>query len=347
MENLKQEVIAIKETILARGLFDELQKLELMLQDPDFYQREDAQSLSSRAGVLRKILNSFQSLEESLNNLGEIKEILSEDELNLEVSRIHELLSSVEDDLFLSGEYDQYNAILHFKVGAGGKDASSWAQMLMNMYLKYISSLGWKTEILDLQEAEVGIKSSTIRVSGSASIFGSLKNESGSHRLVRRSPFNAANSRETSFAHLEVLPEIQNDKMINIQDQDIRIDTFRAQGAGGQHVNTTDSAVRITHLPTSISVQCQNERSQLQNKRRAMQVLKSRLLDLQIKEKANKEKKHQNKKTHASFGGGHIRSYVLDDNYVKDVRTEYKSTQADKVLNGEIEEFIKRSIRLG
>ena len=320
--------------------FEELQK---QTNDPKFWDNpQEAQKVSSECSSLEKLLNTWKSLEDSVQNFEEMSEILSEAEQESEMQRLEKEVQEARINLFLSGEHDNHNAIVTLTVGAGGVDANDWTQMTLKMLLKYCERQGWRTEMLDTQDADVaGIKGATFRVSGGEKIFGYLKGENGTHRLVRPSPFNAKGTRETSFANVEVVPEITSSNEVLLEDKDLRIDTFRAQGAGGQHVNTTDSAVRITHVPSGIVVQCQNERSQAQNKASAIKVLQSRLAEKIRLENEAKQKSLKSEKVHASFGGGHIRSYVLDDRYVKDTRTGVKNSQVDKILNGELDEFVE------
>lgn len=255
------------------------------------------------------------------------------------------LAKEVEDSetrTLLGGENDARNAIININAGAGGTDAQDWAQMLERMYLRWCEYRGFKKELLDEQYGEeAGIKSATIRVEGDYA-YGLLAGESGVHRLVRISPFNAGGSRETSFASVFVTPEIDDEIEIEILDKDLRVDTYRSTGAGGQHINTTDSAVRITHLPTNIVVTCQNQRSQHQNRDVAMRVLKSKLYELEMaKKQADTDKLAENKRD-ISFGS-QIRNYVMQPyRLVKDVRTKFETSDVDGILNGDLDAFIKQ-----
>jgi peptide chain release factor 2 len=239
---------------------------------------------------------------------------------------------------------DTRNAILTIHPGAGGTESQDWAQILLRMYLRYAERRGYKTEVLDLQPGEeAGLKSATLRIEGDYA-FGHLSQESGVHRLVRISPFDANKRRHTSFAAVFVFPEVDEDIEVGINPEDLRIDTFRAGGRGGQHVNVTDSAVRITHIPTGIVVQCQNERSQHKNKASAMKVLKARLYELEKKKQMEKFEKMEDAKTDIAWGN-QIRSYVLHPyKLIKDLRTKVEMGDTDRVLDGDLDDFIKASL---
>jgi len=250
-------------------------------------------------------------------------------------------VTAAEVQLLLSGETDANNAICSLQSGAGGTDAQDFAQMLLRMYLRWAERKGFKVEILDEQPgSEAGIKSATFRVEGEYA-YGLLATEAGVHRLVRISPFNSGGSRETSFASMFVSPEIDENIEVDIQDKDLRVDTYRSSGAGGQHVNVTDSAVRITHMPSGIVVTCQNQRSQIQNRAVAMQVLRSKLYELELEKRRADSAELEATKMDISFGS-QIRNYVLHPyRLVKDTRTKFEVTDVDAVLDGEIDEFIK------
>ena len=258
-----------------------------------------------------------------------------------QIGLIRRSLADIEFRRMLSGELDGGGAIVQITAGAGGVDASDWAQMLMRMLLRYCDRKGWKTEILDEVPAEeAGIKSATFTVAGDFS-YGLLKAENGVHRLVRISPFDAASRRHTAFALVEVSPVVQESGEVEIDDEDLQVDTYRASGAGGQHVNKTDSAVRITHVPTGIVVQCQNERSQTANKQTAMRMLRSRLAELQLEEREAEIARERGVAADTGFGGTNIRSYVLQPyQQVKDHRTGHEVGNAQGVLDGDIDGFI-------
>ncbi len=262
------------------------------------------------------------------------------------IKNLRKLVKNNEIKCFLSNETDALDCYIEIHAGAGGTESQDWADMLRKMYLKWSDIKKFKSQLISEHRGdEAGIKSSTIKIEGDY-VFGWLKKESGIHRLVRISPFDSGARRHTSFASIWIYPVIDENINIEIQEKDLRIDTYRSSGAGGQHVNTTDSAVRITHLPTKIVVQCQNERSQHKNKETCMNMLKARLYDFEIKKK---EKETQNMESSKSeIGWGHqIRSYVLQPyRLVKDNRTNFESTSPDKVLNGEIDDFLEQSLYL-
>lgn len=262
-------------------------------------------------------------------------------ELETLIEKLEKEVTEAEVKSLLSGETDANNAICSLQAGAGGTDAQDFCQMLLRMYLRWAERKGFKVEILDEQPGgEAGIKSATFRVEGDYA-YGLLATEAGVHRLVRMSPFNSGGSRETSFASMFVSPEIDENIEVDIQDKDLRVDTYRSSGAGGQHVNVTDSAVRITHLPTGIVVTCQNQRSQIQNRAVAMQVLRSKLYELELEKRRAETADLEANKMDISFGS-QIRNYVLHPyKLVKDTRTKFEQTNVDAVLDGEIDEFIK------
>ncbi|HPO05825.1 MAG TPA: peptide chain release factor 2 [Candidatus Gracilibacteria bacterium] len=316
--------------------------LEEQVQRVDFWEQDNAQSLMQEYQKLKNIEKEWQEIQTEVQNWQEVSSVLDESESEIEFQKLEEKVKNLRLKWVLNEEYDNYFAIINLNSGAGGIDANDWTEMLANMLIKYAQKQEWKVEILDWQEGEIaGIKSASLRISQGELIYGHLKSEQGQHRLVRRSPFNAGHTRETSFASVEVIPEIPAHQSLEIPEKDLRIDTFRAQGAGGQHVNKTDSAIRITHLPTGISVQCQNERSQSQNKAQALKVLASRLAENQRQIEEKKKNSFKNEFRHTSFAGERIRSYVLDDQYVKDERSNFKTTAVNSVLEGNLEEIIE------
>jgi peptide chain release factor 2 len=274
----------------------------------------------------------FEFAESDAASFTELAELIEQLETGVE---------QAETQTLLAGENDFRNAICEINAGAGGTDAQDWAQMLLRMYLRWAEKRGFKADVLDEQAGqEAGIKSATFTVKGEYA-YGLLSAEAGVHRLVRISPFNSGGSRETSFASLFVSPEIDENIEVEILDKDLRIDTYRSTGAGGQHINTTDSAVRITHLPTGIVVTCQNQRSQIQNRAVAMQVLRSRLYELELEKRRADTAELEASKQDISFGS-QIRNYTLQPyRLVKDARTKYERSDVENVLNGDIDDFVK------
>ncbi len=309
--------------------------------------------LQKKKAEIEDILVPFQKLEERVLYLSESSTVLNEKEgellvedFSMDINRIKEELETLELRYLLSGEHDKGNAIMEIHPGAGGTESQDWAQMLMRMYLRWAERHGYKTEILDLQYGdEAGIKSATITISGLYA-YGYLKSEIGVHRLVRISPFDANRRRHTSFTAVLVYPEIEEDIDIEINEEDLKIDTFRASGAGGQHVNKVSSAVRITHIPTGIVVTCQNERSQHRNRALAMKILKARLYDLKRKEQEEKMESLIGEKREIGWGN-QIRSYVLHPyRLVKDHRTGVETGNVDAVLDGDIDMFINAFLKM-
>lgn len=335
------------------GFFDvpakrkELEKLEEEIAAPNFWnEQEKAQKTVQLRSRLERQINRQESFVTGISDAEVLFEFAETDEssiseLNDLISRLEKEVADAETEMLLSGETDANNAICSIQSGAGGTDAQDWAQMLLRMYLRWAEKRGFKVEILDEQSgSEAGIKSATFRVEGEYA-YGLLACEAGVHRLVRISPFNSGGSRETSFASLFVSPEIDENIEVDIQDKDLRVDTYRSTGAGGQHVNTTDSAVRITHLPTGIVVTCQNQRSQIQNRAVAMQVLRSKLYELELEKRKAETAELEANKQDISFGS-QIRNYTLQPyRLVKDTRTKFEESDVDYVLDGNIDEFIK------
>jgi len=331
----------------------ELKVLNDKMQESNFWDNtENAQEISQQASHLSKSIDTWNGI---VNEVDELLELFPEihveedpesaKEYKEMVKVLNENWRKLEISTFLSGEYDTNNAIVSIHAGTGGTDASDFAEMLLRMYLRYAERMGFKSDILDKSVGEdSGIKSCTFSVSG-AFAYGYLKGEAGVHRLVRLSPFNSKNTRETSFALVEILPEMKHSDHVEINSDDLKIDVFRAGGKGGQSVNTTDSAVRITHIPTNTVVQCQNERSQLQNKEYAMKILQSKLNQLMMKEQAKELSDLKGGKVEMSWGN-QIRSYVLHPyKMVKDHRTNYEESNPDKVFDGELDGFIEAELK--
>lgn len=293
---------------------------------------------------LRGEIRSVTDLEKKLKDLEELVEMADENEraeIEKDVENLQKEIDALEFKTLLSGKYDRSDAIIAIHAGAGGVDAQDWAEMLMRMYLRYAEKNNFRAKIIDESRGqEAGIKSVTFEMEGNYA-YGYLKSEAGVHRLVRLSPFNSDNLRQTSFALVEVLPVIGELKDVVIKPDDLRIDTFRSSGAGGQHVNTTDSAVRITHIPTNIVVSCQNERSQMQNREKAMKYLTAKLHQRYLEEQENEKKKLRGE-FHSAEWGSQIRSYVIHPyQLVKDHRTKFETSETEKVLGGDIAPFIQ------
>ena len=333
----------------------ELDDLDRRSGDPSLWEDPGAaQSLLRRADELREEIGAWRGLEERARGLAEIAELAADDpagsasltpDLERDLAALQADWTRMEGQLLLSEPHDASPAIVSVHAGAGGTESQDWAEMLLRMYLRWAERNRYKTEILDQTEGEeAGLKSVTFSVTGRWA-YGRLKSERGVHRLVRISPFDSQKRRHTSFALVEVMPEVPEDTEVEIRDDDLRVDTYRSSGAGGQHVNKTDSAVRITHLPTGIVVTCQNERSQIQNRERAMAMLRARLLERQMEEREVEMARLRGVHVEAGWGN-QIRSYVLQPyTMVKDLRTGVETSNPTAVLDGEIDEFIDGYLR--
>lgn len=329
-------------------LIEKVKDLEEQSINPDFWNNvEESQKVFSSIKEKKDVISSFDNLKKEYEDIGVLIEMGFEENDESIVDEVSNMMNTIKKDLeelrissLLNEPYDKNNAILTLHPGAGGTESQDWAQMLLRMYTRWAEKKGYKVKILDYLEGdEAGIKSVTLLISGQ-NAYGFLKSEKGVHRLVRISPFDSSGRRHTSFASAEVIPEINEDIKIEIKSDDIRIDTYRASGAGGQHVNKTDSAIRITHMPTEVVVQCQSERSQTQNKETAMKMLKAKLFEL--REKENLEKMNNIKGEQKGIGfGSQIRSYVFHPyTLVKDHRTNHEIGNINAVMDGEIDSFI-------
>ncbi|MBU5488879.1 peptide chain release factor 2 [Clostridium sp. MSJ-8] len=342
-ENLKEMGASLDKEALER----ELRELEFKMQENGFWDDvKKAEEVTKQSKRIKDKLEKYEFLVSAVDDVEVLHELMEEDdnevaeEIISEIKDIEKKIYEYKIEILLSGEYDQNDAIMTLHVGVGGTDANDWTEMLLRMYTRWCEKKGYKTEIIDLLEGEeAGIKSVTMKINGN-NAYGYLKAEKGIHRLVRISPYNANGKRQTSFASVEVLPQLTKDQDIDIRPEDLRIDTYRASGAGGQHINKTESAVRITHIPTGIVVQCQNERSQFSNKDTAMEMLKSKLIEL--KERAHKEKIEDLTGELKDMGwGSQIRSYVFHPySLVKDHRTNVETSNVNAVMDGDIDLFI-------
>jgi peptide chain release factor 2 len=342
------------------GIFDyagkkeRLEEVELELSEPAVWNTPDkAQALGKERAALAKVVGTIDELTSGVNDQEELLEmaVAEEDagtveEIRSDLARFEARLAELEFRRMFSGEMDSHNAYLDIQAGSGGTEAQDWAEMLLRMYLRWGDSKGFRTELVEVSAGDVaGIKGATVYFEGDYA-FGWLRTEIGVHRLVRKSPFDSNNGRHTSFASVFVSPEVDDDINIEINPADLKVDTYRSSGAGGQHVNKTDSAVRITHAPSGIVVQCQNQRSQHANRDFAMKQLKAKLYEMEMLKR--KEAAQAQEDSKSDIGWGHqIRSYVLDDARIKDLRTNVQTSNCGKVLDGDIDMFIEASLKSG
>ena len=342
------------------GIFDfdvkveRLEEVNAELEQPDIWNEpEKAQALGKERSSLEVIVNTIRQLEQGLEDVEGLLELAVEaddeetfHEAVAELDDLEQKLATLEFRRMFSGPHDAADCYVDLQAGSGGTEAQDWTEMLLRMYLRWAESKSFKTELVEVSDGDVaGIKSATIRVCGEYA-FGWLRTETGIHRLVRKSPFDSNNRRHTSFSAAFVYPEIDEDIDIEINPADLRIDVYRASGAGGQHVNKTESAVRITHIPSGIVVQCQNGRSQHQNKDQAMKQLKAKLYEMEMMKK-NAEKQALEESKSVIGWGSHIRSYVLDDSRIKDLRTGVENRNTQAVLDGDLDRFIEASLKAG
>jgi len=319
---------------------------------PGFWDKDDNKHLTKKLSQLKEEISKIKKLNQKLEDIEVLIEIYDEDNdssMLQEISKEHKnfvkQLEKIELDVLMTGKYDHQSAIITLHAGAGGTESQDWVEMLLRMYTRWAQRQNYNVSILDMLHGdEAGIKSVSLEIDGHAA-FGYLQSEKGVHRLVRISPFDAAGRRHTSFASVDVMPQAEEDVDIEIRDEDLKIDTFRAGGAGGQHVNKTDSAVRITHIPTGIVVSCQNERSQLSNRNAAMKILKAKLLDLELKKKEQELAEIRGDLQDIAWGS-QIRSYVFHPyKLVKDHRTNVEVGNVDQVMDGDIDVFISAYLK--
>ena len=302
---------------------------------------------------LEAVVDTFRRIDARLNDANELLELArAEDDASMaeaiaaDLKAVDGEIGELEFRRMFSGEMDANNAFIEIQSGAGGTEAQDWASMLLRMYLRWAERRGFKTELIEQSDGEVaGIKSATVRVEGPY-VFGWLRTESGVHRLVRKSPFDSGNRRHTSFASVIALPEVDEDFDIEVNPADLRVDTYRASGAGGQHVNRTESAIRITHIPTGVVVACQSDRSQHKNRSTAMKMLKAKLYELEMQKRNAEKQKLEDSKADIGWGS-QIRSYVLDQSRIKDLRTNVEVANTQAVLDGDLDKFIEASLKSG
>jgi peptide chain release factor 2 len=312
-----------------------------------------AQALGKERAALERVVHTLSDMAQGLNDNADLLEMAAEEDDQASVDAIEKDIAAFEKQIadlefrrMFSGEMDTSNAYLDIQSGAGGTESQDWASILLRMYLRWGDRRGFKTEVVEMSDGEVaGIKSATIRFEGEYA-FGWLRTEIGVHRLVRKSPFDSDNRRHTSFASVFVSPEIDDNIEIEVNPADLRVDVYRASGAGGQHVNRTESAVRFTHLPTGTVVACQAERSQIQNRERAMKMLKAKLYELEVQKRNAVSQALEDTKSDVSWGN-QIRSYVLDQSRIKDLRTNYETGNTQAVLDGDLDPFIEASLKSG
>ncbi len=333
---------------------DRLEEVDLRMEDPDLWNNPDeAQALGQERNNLAVVVLGLDDLQKDIADTIELLELaeMEEDEETLtevtkEVDKIIAAIEKMEFRRMFSGEADGANAFVDIQAGSGGTEAQDWAEMLFRMYTRWGEAQGYKLDIIERSEGDVaGLKSATIKMSGEYA-FGYLRTETGVHRLVRKSPFDSGNRRHTSFASVYAYPEIDDSFDIEINPADLRIDTYRASGAGGQHVNRTESAIRITHNPSGIVVQCQNDRSQHRNKAEAMNMLKARLYEAEMQKRREQSQTVEDSKSDIGWGS-QIRSYVLDQSRIKDLRTGVETGNTQAVLDGSLNQFIEASLKAG
>ena len=354
LENFRKDVAELGSALRIDDLRNKAAELDKITSDPEFWNnQENSGKVLKEVKRIKEKITKYEALENKLEDTITLAELAIEEndeslvgEVEADVKAIEEEEEKQRIEILLSGEYDQNNAIVSFHPGAGGTEAQDWAQMLYRMYTRWGERHGYNVKLIDwLDGEEAGLKSATILIEGE-NAYGYLKGENGVHRLVRVSPFDASGRRHTSFASVEVMPEFNDDNSIEIKDEDLEITAHRSSGAGGQHINKTDSAIRITHIPTGIVVGCQTERSQLQNKETAMKMLKSKLMEIKQREKLEKIEDIKGVKTNIEWGA-QIRSYVfMPYTLAKDTRTGYEDGNIQAVMDGEIDGFINAYLKM-
>jgi peptide chain release factor 2 len=323
-------------------LFDQQMLEQNFWSDP-----KKAQFISQQAADLKNFISTWTTIEQDIQDFPELIELAESSDLEVleaDLTSLEKKFASAETELLLSDEHDEKNVILSIHTGNGGQDAEDFSQMIFRMYLRFVEQRGWKANIIDESLSDAGLKSARIEIKG-RHVYGYMKSEHGVHRLIRLSPFNAKSLRQTSFSRVEILPKIETDNELDLDPDDVRIDVFRSSGAGGQSVNTTDSAVRVTYLPLQLVVTCQNERSQLQNKETALSIMRSKLMKLKLEQQADKMSELRGDMMENSFGS-QIRTYTLQPyKLVKDHRTDTEHNNPDKVFDGDLDGFIEAFLR--
>ncbi|HEB98989.1 MAG TPA: peptide chain release factor 2 [Thiotrichales bacterium] len=354
IEDLQGRADALRGYLDYENRKERLAEVGRELEDPDVWNDpERAQALGQERARLEEVVGGLDAITNGLDEARELIEIAAEEEdaetldaVAADVDALEKQVAQLEFRRMFSGEMDEHNAFVDIQAGSGGTEAQDWAEMLLRMYLRWAERHGFKTELIEVSPGEVaGIKSATVKVEGPYA-YGWLRTETGVHRLVRKSPFDSGNRRHTSFAAVFVSPEVDDDIDIEINPADLRIDVYRASGAGGQHVNRTESAVRITHIPTGIVVQCQNDRSQHKNKAQAMKQLKAKLYELEMQQRRSEQQALEETKSDIGWGS-QIRSYVLDQSRIKDLRTGVEVGNTQAVLDGDLDPFIEASLKSG
>ncbi|MHB9118022.1 MAG: peptide chain release factor 2 [Burkholderiales bacterium] len=354
LDDIAERALALRGYLDFDGKQERLEEVLQLAEDPAIWEdNKRAQELGKERRALEAVVLVLKSVDQGLRDAREIFEMGREegDDATLESVRddadaMDKTVAEIEFRRMFSHPLDPNNCFIDIQAGSGGTEAQDWASMLLRMYVRYCERHDFKVEIMEESDGEVaGLKSATIKVSGDYA-FGYLRTETGVHRLVRKSPFDSGNRRHTSFSSVFVYPEVDDSIEVDINPADLRVDTYRASGAGGQHINKTDSAVRITHIPTNVVVQCQNDRSQHKNRAEAMSMLKARLYELELRKRNEEKQAMEDGKT--DIGWGHqIRSYVLDQSRIKDLRTNFETGNTQAVLDGDLDEFIEASLKQG
>ncbi|MGN1357467.1 MAG: peptide chain release factor 2 [Succinivibrionaceae bacterium] len=354
LSELEERTASIKTYLDFQGKSERLEEVTAELEQPEVWNdQERAQKLGKEKSSLEMVVNTVKELEQGAEDVKMFTDMAQEEndesslqEAESELEHLEKILSNLEFKRMFSGANDSSDCYMDIQSGSGGTEAQDWAEMVMRMYLKWGDAHGFSPQVTDCSEGEVaGIKSATIKFTGEYA-YGWLRTETGVHRLVRKSPFDSGNRRHTSFCSAFVYPEVDDSIEIDINPADLRVDVFRSSGAGGQHINKTESAVRITHLPTNIVVTCQNERSQFANRDQAMKQLRAKLYELELRKRNSEKQALEDSKADIGWGS-QIRSYVLDDSRIKDLRTGVETRDTQAVLNGDLDDFIEASLKSG